>query len=107
MLDTFEHHFILFSLIFLIIGYLLGINLKYHQYFNNKNEEVNESFFTKNAKNKIDKKAKSPIIDIDDSTFVTKITTDNLEKKYDNLANESSTTEDINHSINKLKKLRK
>jgi predicted membrane protein len=107
MLDTFEHHFILFSLIFLIIGYLLGVNLKYHQYYNNKNEEVNESFFAKNSRNKIDKKEKSPTIDIDDSTFVTKITTDNLEKKYENLANESSTTEDINHSINKLKKLRK
>ena len=105
MIGELEHHFILFSLIFLLIGYLLGTNLKVM----NKNAEIKEeSFFDKQKrKQKVDNAIKNTTIDIDDSTHVVKIKTDGLEKKYDNIGKSQTTNEDISSSINKLKSLKK
>lgn len=106
MIDQLEHHFILFSIIFLIIGYLLGRILKYDgQKFLDNTSNNHESFF-KQQKNKT-KSTKRPIIDIDGSTHVVKINTDNLEKKYEEFGNKQTKNENISGSINKLKNLKK
>lgn len=106
MIDQLEHHFILFSIIFLIIGYLLGRILKYDgTRILDETITHNESFF-KQQKNKT-KSIKHPIIDIDSSTHVVKINTDNLEKKYEEIGNKQTKNENISGSINKLKNLKK
>jgi hypothetical protein len=105
MLYQVEHHFILFSIIFLVIGYLLGNHLKNSRSIK---DEPTESFFKKEKrKSEQAKTKKSPIIDIDESTHVVKITTEGLEKKYETIGNSQTTTEDISGSINKLKNLKK
>lgn len=45
-------------------------------------------------------------ISIDETKIVTKINTDDLEKKYDQLAETKSSQENISSSINKLKALK-
>lgn len=106
MIYQMEHHFILFSLIFLVIGYLLGNELRNTK--KNLIDEEAESFFKKEKrKSKQDKMEKSPIINIDESTHVIKIKTDGLEKKYDEIGKNKTTQEDISSSVNKLKNLKK
>lgn len=107
MIEQVEHHFILFSLVFLFIGYILG-----YQFKNNSKEileQKQESFFTQQDKTKTSqaKTKKSSIIDIDESTHVVKIKTDSLEKKYENISEEKQTQENISESVNKLKSLKK
>ena len=105
MLDQLEHHFILFSTVFLLIGYLLGNHFK--NTINKEHDKV-ESFFGQQKKRKpVDNKTKKSTIDIDDSTHVVKIKTDGLEKRYEEIGNKQTTTEDISSSINKLKNLKK
>ena len=106
MLDQLEHHFILFSIIFLLIGYLLGLHFK-NLNSNPVDEKIDSFFEQQNKKNKVDTKKKKSTIDIDDSTHVVKIKTDGLEKKYEEIGNEQTTNEDISSSINKLKNLKK
>jgi hypothetical protein len=106
MLNQIEHHFILFSIIFLVIGYLLG------NHFNNTRKTDTDSLpesFLKKEKRKTEqaKSKKSPIIGIDESTHVVKIKTDGLEKKYEEIGNSQTKQEDISGSINKLKNLKK
>ena len=45
-------------------------------------------------------------IQIDDKTFVTDITTDSLEKKYDNLGEIKKTSDNVTQSVNKLKNMK-
>jgi hypothetical protein len=105
MLDQLEHHFILFSTVFLLIGYLLGTHFKN---IKSKNDDKIESFFNKEKKrSQVDNKPKKSTIDIDDSTHVVKIKTDGLEKKYEEIGNKQTTSEDISSSINKLKNLKR
>lgn len=101
MIDQLEHHFILFSMIFLLLGFILGKNLKHHD----KEIIHTESFFKQQKKQR--EKTKTPTIQIDDSTHVVAIKTDGLEKKYENIGNSKTTNEDISGSINKLKNLKK
>lgn len=107
MLNQLEHHFVLFSIVFLLIGYLLGSHFKN---LNQKHTDDNpECFFDqqKRKKPKVDTKDKNTSISIDDSTHVIKIKTDELEKKYTEIGNKQTTNEDISTSINKLKNLKK
>lgn len=105
MLDQLEHHFILFSTVFLLIGYLLGTHFRNTK---NKDDDKIESFFDKQKKRtQVDNKTKKSTIDIDDSTHVVKIKTDGLEKKYEEIGNKQTTKEDISSSVNKLKNLKK
>lgn len=99
-----QHHFILFSVIFLAVGFLIG-----HYLANNKSENNHkpESFFAKEKRESVAKQNKKSTIDIDESTHVVKIHTKGLEKQYDNIAKEKTTQEDITSSINKLKNLKK
>ena len=82
MTYEFEYHFILFSAIFLIIGYLLRGDSQKNNLVAVKDDETPESFFKIQNKRKSskDKTQKSSIIDIDESTHVVKIKTDGLEK---------------------------
>lgn len=111
MLYQVEHHFILFSIIFLVIGYLLGIHFKNTKKSLVDEEEtiLNKSKTRRQTKRKStqDKIKKFPIIDIDESTHVVKIKTDGLEKKYEEIGNSQTKQEDISGSINKLKNLKK
>lgn len=111
MLNQLEHHFILFSIVFLLIGFILGKNLK-----NTISIEETQECSTKKRNKKQrekdkkeflqDKPEKIPTITIDDSTHVVAIKTNDLEKKYENIGDNKSTNEDINSSISKLKNLR-
>jgi hypothetical protein len=90
---------ILFSLnlICLLLGYILG---KY----NSNNNLLSNSYNIKSSKNNntnnVDK------INIDSSKVVTKIKTDDLEKKYTSLGETKSSQENIESSINKLKNMK-
>lgn len=112
MLDQLEHHFILFSIVFLLIGFLLGQNLK--QSIGNREEIKECSTKRKNKQRREkdkkeilqDKPRKIPTISIDESTHVVAIKTNDIEKKYDNIGESKTTNENISSSINKLKNLR-
>lgn len=82
----------------LIIGYILGkINSSNGVYINSQKPV---GFFDKIKNDNIKK------ISIDDSTFVSDIKTDNLEKKYEKLGETKTSTENISSSISKLKSMK-
>lgn len=94
-------HFLLFSIIFFVMGFLLG---KIFQSNKITQTQKIDSFFT--TQKKEDTK-KNHSIDIDASTHVVKIKTDGMEKHYENIATEQTKQENISSSINKLKNLKK
>lgn len=49
---------------------------------------------------------KTQSIEIDDTKYISKISTDNLEKKYESLGDTKTTQNDTASSINKLKNLK-
>lgn len=76
------------------IGYLLAkLNFGYINIIPNKEHQV-----VQQVKHNIS---------IDDTKFVTKISTDGMEKKYNCLGETTVIAEDINSSVNKLKNLKK
>ena len=81
---------------FFLIGYLYGSKSASGVYINS-----DKGFFTKQENKKVTS------IAIDDKKIVTKINTDNLEKKYDSLGDKKESKENITESINKLKNLKK
>lgn len=81
---------------FFLIGYLYGSKSGSGVYIDN-----NKGFFSKQENRK------SNTITIDDKKIVTKINTDNLEKKYDSLGEKKESQENIGESVNKLKNLKK
>lgn len=109
MIDQLEHHFILFSLIFFFIGFILAKQLDNSSRPIREKDNVEESFVKKHtkAKKKLDTDTEMDTISIDTSTHVVKIKTDGLQKQYEEIAQQSSTNEDINSSVNKLKSLKK
>lgn len=86
---------LLFNIIFFCIGYL---SAKCGQNFNSENnlDRKKGSVHNKNLSN----------IDINDKKIVTKIDTDSLEKKYQDLGEIKDTQEDLSVSINKLKNMK-
>jgi hypothetical protein len=90
---------ILFSLnlICLLLGYILGKH-------NSNNNLLNNSYNTKTLKNNSTNNTDK--INIDSSKVVTKIKTDDLEKKYTSLGETKSSQENIEGSINKLKNMK-
>lgn len=93
-------HFVLFSILFLLVGFLFG-----QRFHKNSIEEKPVSFFKQQKEHAktIDKST----IDIDSTKHVVKIKTDDLEKKYEDMGNKQTTSENITGSINKLKNLKK
>ena len=88
--------FISANILFFIVGYLFS-------YILNKNSLSTNTIFGKQSNtNKIIKNT----IDIDSKKIVTNIRTDNLEKKYENIAESSTSNENISSSISKLKNIK-
>jgi hypothetical protein len=89
---------ILLNIIFFILGYIIGKSNSQHVYGAQLNKS--ESFFKKNQ---------IPInnIKIDDTKYVTDISTKGLEKKYDSLGETSVSKNDTITSVNKLKNLKR
>ena len=87
------------NIIIFILGYLLG---KYNRQIEHDRPAsfLSKHKNTKEVSQKVD-------IDIDERKIVTKINTDNLEKKYDSLAQTQVSENDIGESINKLKNLKR
>ena len=84
---------------FFLIGYLSGYKQVKGVYDGDK-----ASFFTNNS---VAKKTIHNNISIDDTKVVTKINTDNLEKKYYSLGDKKESEESIGESVNKLKNLKR
>lgn len=106
-----ENHFVLFSAIFLLIGYILGMNLRNQRQTINIKETFDDEFDEiaterprQKQRQKTTTKKRKPIT-IDETTHVVKIKTDGMEKKYDKIGEEQTTNEDISAGINKLKNL--
>jgi hypothetical protein len=88
--------FISANILFFIVGYLSSSIL-------NKNSlSINTISGKQSNTNKIIKNT----IDIDSKKIVTNIRTDNLEKKYENIAESSTSNENISSSISKLKNIK-
>jgi hypothetical protein len=85
-----------------ILGYILG---KTKQNDGVSNIEDFTAINNKVIKNNISKQ--KPLIKIDDSTFVTEIKTETMEKKFEKLGETKQSSENINQSINKLKDLKR
>jgi len=82
-----------------IIGYLLGKNLKIDQSNGVYNQYVNN--------NKSSKDNTNTRIHIDERKVVSEIDTKGLEKKYDEIGEDTVSKEDISNSISKLKNIKK
>jgi hypothetical protein len=91
---------ILFSLnlICLILGYILGKSVS--------SGSNNLDFFSNYKNNKTSSSKNLEKINIDTSKIVTKINTENLEKKYTSLGETKSSQENIDSSVNKLKNIK-
>lgn len=97
MIDFNSQIFILLCLLNIVsffIGYLIKSN-------NNSNIEYSIRPH-KNSTNHTNQNS----INIDEKKIVTKISTDNLEKKYTSLGETKNTTDNLESSINKLKNMK-
>lgn len=88
--------FLLFS-----IGFFLGAKCS----LINNRVETDEKQFTLNRQTRNKARVKNAI-DIDDKKIVLKINTENIEKKFNKIAESKETQNDIVDSVNKLKKMR-
>jgi hypothetical protein len=88
---------ILLNVVFFILGYVIGKTNSQQIYGTFLNKQ--ESFFEKN-------KTKNNIVKIDETKYVSHISTEGLEKKYDNLGETTVSKNDTITSINKLKNLK-
>jgi hypothetical protein len=97
IIDLFIAILFLLYILFLCIGYLLGKTTFKNLEDTNlilSNKKSNTSNITKNH------------IQIDDKKVVTKINTDNLEKRYDELGETKNSSENISSSVSKLKNMK-
>ena len=88
---------LMFNVLFLIVGYILGKVTKNHGVYNTRPK----SFFDSNHEDNVSNK-----ILIDNTKVVTDIKTDSLEKKYDQLGTKVQSTENISSAIDKLKNMK-
>jgi hypothetical protein len=93
------YHIIVLNIIIFIIGYVLGkISHRDNTHYINTNNKPN--IFNKQL-------ATNTNISIDEKKVVTKIDTNMLEKKYEELGKTTISDDNISESINKLKRLKK
>jgi hypothetical protein len=85
---------------FFLIGYLCGSKQNHGVYNNSDGLSKSPDIFQNNKKQNLN-------ISIDDTKIVTKINTDALEKKYDQLGEKKESKENIIDSINKLKNIKR
>jgi len=100
--------YIIINVIIFIIGYFLG---SFVQKNNNLIISSGYNFITikdrPNRSKQTNIKSINKAISIDDTTFVVKSDTSDIEKKYNSLGETKISSEDISSSINKLKNLKK
>lgn len=89
---------LLFNLVFLL-GIVLGFVIS-QKFSCSSYDSVSTTFSKKQNNSKLNK------TQIDETKFVTRIDTDNLEKKYTNLGETKESSEQISESVNKLKNLK-
>jgi hypothetical protein len=90
---------ILFNFVSFGIGYIIG-QLK------NNNYTMNEKSILKKNKQHNSEKGHNKII-IDDRKFVTDISLEGMEKKYNELGNTKLSDDNISESVNKLQNLKR
>lgn len=97
------YYIVIVNILIFIAGYLIGKNNN-STIIHSSNEILEDNIKKKNIK----RKQKNPLnqISIDETKVVTKIVTDNLEKKYENLAETKESNENISSAINKLKNMK-
>jgi hypothetical protein len=90
---------ILFNFVSFGIGYIIG-QLKNSSYTITKNQvsKMNKQYNSEKNQNKII---------IDDRKFVTDISTDGIEKKYNELGETKLSNDNISESVNKLQNLKR
>lgn len=95
------YYIVIINIIIFVIGYFFGKN----NYISNNNtyKTHNSNLFKKSGT----QQSIATKIDINESKVVTKIKTDNLDKKFNTLGEITKSSEDIVSSINKLKNLKK
>lgn len=98
------YYIIIVNMLILVVGYLLGRNHNNTIIYKDSVEDDSDYSNRKNVKSK--RKPVSNKIDIDERKVVTKIVTDNLEKKYEDLAESMESEENISSAINKLKNIK-
>lgn len=87
----------------IILSYLAGYITRYVSYSGVSIDSVNGGYKGNLVKNT---SINQNLIKIDDTKFVTDITTEGLEKKYTNLGETKNTTENVSSSVNKLKSMK-
>jgi hypothetical protein len=91
---------ILFNFVSFGIGYIIG------QLNNNRHTMIEKPTSKRNKQYNNDEKSQNKII-IDDRKFVTDISVDGMEKKYNELGNTRLSNENISESVNKLQNLKR
>jgi hypothetical protein len=105
-------HLALILIILLILSHIisisLGIGLGYLLFRNRSQDNLAtpSSFFnSKHVDNNV-KDCKKPKLDIDETKIVLNVSTDGMEKKFDNMTQEIKTQNDTVNSVNKLKQMK-
>lgn len=99
------YYIIILNIIVLIVGYLLGKSHNTNSIIYQNNHKTDTgSISKKNTSTK--RKSNINKINIDETKVVTKIVTDNLEKKYDDLTESKESDENISSAISKLKNMK-
>jgi hypothetical protein len=91
---------ILFNFVSFGIGYIIG------QLNNNSYTMIEKLNSKRNKQYNNDEKCQNKII-IDDRKFVTDISVDGMEKKYNELGNTKLSNDNISESVNKLQNLKR
>lgn len=97
------YYIVIVNILIFIAGYLIGKNNN-NTIIHSHSEILEDNIKSKNIK----RKQRNPLnqISIDETKVVTKIVTDSLEKKYENLAETKESNENISSAINKLKNMK-
>jgi hypothetical protein len=102
------YYIIIVNVLVFVAGYLLGQNscMRRTKFYDDEDSTSEQSEYKKRNKtkgyNRTNKK-----IDIDETKVVTKISTDSLEKKYEELGNIETSDTNISESVNRLKNLKR
>lgn len=91
------YYIISLNILFFLTGYLFG---------KSSNSQAKKSGLLNSKHIQINKNNSQNSLSIDETKVITKINTDNLEKKYDTISKEKESTENISSAINKLKNIK-
>jgi hypothetical protein len=102
------YYIIIVNILVFVAGYLLGQNnsMRITKVYDDEDSTSQQSEYKKRNKAKSYNRANKKI-DIDETKVVTKISTDSLEKKYEELGNIETSDTNISESVNRLKSLKR